>query len=71
MLVCLILSLLFRTAKLGISFGIVAVIIVLILFVCFAEKCMVSLLKKCFLFSKVDGCNSATWSIFWGNELSC
>ncbi|NXJ62849.1 ADCY7 cyclase, partial [Rostratula benghalensis] len=32
-----------KTAKLGISFGIVAVIIVLILFVCFAEKCM-----KCF-----------------------
>ncbi|KAM6300407.1 adenylate cyclase type 7 [Aegotheles albertisi] len=29
-----------KTAKLGISFGIVAVIIVLILFVCFAEKCM-------------------------------
>ncbi|KAM8982973.1 adenylate cyclase type 7 isoform 1-T2 [Ara ararauna] len=32
-----------KTAKLGISFGIVAVIIVLILFVCFAEKCM----KRC------------------------
>ncbi|NXF29189.1 ADCY7 cyclase, partial [Nyctibius bracteatus] len=30
-----------KTAKLGISFGVVAVIIVLILFVCFAEKCMV------------------------------
>ncbi|OPJ78382.1 adenylate cyclase type 7 [Patagioenas fasciata monilis] len=29
-----------KTAKLGISFGIVAVIVVLILFVCFAEKCM-------------------------------
>ncbi|KAJ7396078.1 adenylate cyclase type 7 [Pitangus sulphuratus] len=29
-----------KTAKLGISFGIVAVIIVLILFLCFAEKCM-------------------------------
>ncbi|KAK4814219.1 hypothetical protein QYF61_012558 [Mycteria americana] len=29
-----------KTAKLGISFGIVAGIIVLILFVCFAEKCM-------------------------------
>ncbi|XP_009979807.1 PREDICTED: adenylate cyclase type 7 [Tauraco erythrolophus] len=29
-----------KTAKLGISFGIVAVIIALILFVCFAEKCM-------------------------------
>ncbi|XP_068267172.1 adenylate cyclase type 7 [Nyctibius grandis] len=29
-----------KTAKLGISFGVVAVIIVLILFVCFAEKCM-------------------------------
>ncbi|XP_076205394.1 adenylate cyclase type 7 isoform X2 [Aptenodytes patagonicus] len=29
-----------KTAKLGISFGIVALIIVLILFVCFAEKCM-------------------------------
>ncbi|XP_030326940.1 adenylate cyclase type 7 isoform X2 [Strigops habroptila] len=29
-----------KTAKLGISFSIVAVIIVLILFVCFAEKCM-------------------------------
>ncbi|XP_063190456.1 adenylate cyclase type 7 isoform X2 [Chroicocephalus ridibundus] len=29
-----------KTAKLGISFGIVGVIIVLILFVCFAEKCM-------------------------------
>ncbi|NXA06568.1 ADCY7 cyclase, partial [Sapayoa aenigma] len=28
-----------KTAKLGISFGIVAVIIVLILFLCFAEKC--------------------------------
>ncbi|XP_010118675.1 PREDICTED: adenylate cyclase type 7 [Chlamydotis macqueenii] len=32
-----------KTAKLGISFGIVAVIIMLILFVCFAEKCM----KRC------------------------
>ncbi|NXE86654.1 ADCY7 cyclase, partial [Menura novaehollandiae] len=31
-----------KTAKLGISFGIVAVIIVLVLFVCFAEKCMVN-----------------------------
>ncbi|NXX84086.1 ADCY7 cyclase, partial [Urocolius indicus] len=30
-----------KTAKLGISFGIVAAIIVLILFVCFAEKCLV------------------------------
>uniref|UniRef100_A0A8B9FEV9 adenylate cyclase n=1 Tax=Amazona collaria TaxID=241587 RepID=A0A8B9FEV9_9PSIT len=30
-----------KTAKLGISFGIVAVVIVLILLVCFAEKCMV------------------------------
>ncbi|XP_054026081.1 adenylate cyclase type 7 [Dryobates pubescens] len=30
------------TAKLGISFGIVAVIIALVLFVCFAEKCMKS-----------------------------
>ncbi|NWH99686.1 ADCY7 cyclase, partial [Tichodroma muraria] len=30
-----------KTAKLGISFGVVAVIIVLILFVCFAEKCLV------------------------------
>uniref|UniRef100_A0A663M692 Adenylate cyclase type 7 n=1 Tax=Athene cunicularia TaxID=194338 RepID=A0A663M692_ATHCN len=39
-LVCLMLSLLFRTAKLGISFGIVAVIIVLILLVCFADKFM-------------------------------
>uniref|UniRef100_A0A8C9FA17 adenylate cyclase n=1 Tax=Pavo cristatus TaxID=9049 RepID=A0A8C9FA17_PAVCR len=29
-----------KTAKLGISFGVVAIIIVLILFVCFAEKCM-------------------------------
>ncbi|XP_071423919.1 adenylate cyclase type 7 isoform X2 [Pithys albifrons albifrons] len=29
-----------KTVKLGISFGIVAVIIVLILFLCFAEKCM-------------------------------
>ncbi|XP_010149283.1 PREDICTED: adenylate cyclase type 7, partial [Eurypyga helias] len=29
-----------KTAKLGISFGVVAVIIALILFVCFAEKCM-------------------------------
>ncbi|XP_042732863.1 adenylate cyclase type 7 [Lagopus leucura] len=29
-----------KTAKLGISFGIVGIIIVLILFVCFAEKCM-------------------------------
>ncbi|XP_061863099.1 adenylate cyclase type 7 [Colius striatus] len=29
-----------KTAKLGISFGIVAAIIVLILFVCFAEKCL-------------------------------
>lgn len=44
-LVCFTFSFLFRTAKLGISFGIVAVIIVLILFVCFAEKCMVSLFK--------------------------
>ncbi|NWH29577.1 ADCY7 cyclase, partial [Chloropsis hardwickii] len=31
-----------KTAKLGISFGVVAVIIVLILFVCFAEKCLVN-----------------------------
>ncbi|NXX58837.1 ADCY7 cyclase, partial [Scopus umbretta] len=30
-----------KTAKLGISFGVVAVIIVLILFLCFADKCMV------------------------------
>ncbi|NWR64096.1 ADCY7 cyclase, partial [Bucorvus abyssinicus] len=30
-----------KTAKLGISFGVVAVIIVLILFVCFADKCLV------------------------------
>ncbi|XP_010716097.1 adenylate cyclase type 7 [Meleagris gallopavo] len=29
-----------KTAKLGISFGVVAIVIVLILFVCFAEKCM-------------------------------
>ncbi|OXB53941.1 hypothetical protein ASZ78_011668 [Callipepla squamata] len=29
-----------RTAKLGVSFGVVAVIIVLILFACFADKCM-------------------------------
>ncbi|XP_039931257.1 adenylate cyclase type 7 isoform X2 [Hirundo rustica] len=29
-----------KTAELGISFGVVAVIIVLILFVCFAEKCL-------------------------------
>ncbi|XP_014110969.1 PREDICTED: adenylate cyclase type 7 [Pseudopodoces humilis] len=29
-----------KTAKLGISFGVVAVIIVLILFVCFAKKCL-------------------------------
>ncbi|XP_066183978.1 adenylate cyclase type 7 [Sylvia atricapilla] len=29
-----------KTAKLGISFGVVAVIIVLVLFVCFAEKCL-------------------------------
>ncbi|KAM6250624.1 adenylate cyclase type 7 isoform 2-T3 [Spheniscus humboldti] len=29
-----------KTAKLGISFGVVALIIVLTLFVCFAEKCM-------------------------------
>ncbi|XP_065589325.1 adenylate cyclase type 7 isoform X2 [Cyrtonyx montezumae] len=29
-----------KTAKLGISFGVVAVVIVLILFVCFADKCM-------------------------------
>ncbi|XP_030313547.1 adenylate cyclase type 7 [Calypte anna] len=29
-----------KTAKLGISFGIVAIIILLILFVCFAEKCV-------------------------------
>ncbi|XP_015728985.1 adenylate cyclase type 7 isoform X2 [Coturnix japonica] len=29
-----------KTAKLGISFGVVAIIIALILFVCFAEKCM-------------------------------
>ncbi|NXK76690.1 ADCY7 cyclase, partial [Amazona guildingii] len=32
-----------KTAKLGISFGIVAVVIVLILLVCFADKCM----KRC------------------------
>ncbi|NXY29973.1 ADCY7 cyclase, partial [Pomatorhinus ruficollis] len=31
-----------KTAKLGISFGVVAVIIVFILFVCFAEKCLVN-----------------------------
>ncbi|NXD21818.1 ADCY7 cyclase, partial [Spelaeornis formosus] len=31
-----------KTAKLGISFGVVAAIIVLILFVCFAEKCLVT-----------------------------
>ncbi|NXI32836.1 ADCY7 cyclase, partial [Sterrhoptilus dennistouni] len=31
-----------KTAKLGISFGVVAVIIVLVLFVCFAEKCLVN-----------------------------
>ncbi|NXR64291.1 ADCY7 cyclase, partial [Rhadina sibilatrix] len=31
-----------KTAELGISFGVVAVIIVLILFVCFAEKCLVN-----------------------------
>ncbi|NXH38802.1 ADCY7 cyclase, partial [Dicaeum eximium] len=31
-----------KTAKLGISFGVVAVIILLILFVCFAEKCLVT-----------------------------
>ncbi|NXC39194.1 ADCY7 cyclase, partial [Penelope pileata] len=30
-----------KTAKLGISFGVVAIIIALILFVCFAETCMV------------------------------
>ncbi|NXC80259.1 ADCY7 cyclase, partial [Cercotrichas coryphoeus] len=30
-----------KTAKLGISFGVVAVIIMLVLFVCFAEKCLV------------------------------
>ncbi|PKU32862.1 adenylate cyclase type 7 isoform x1 [Limosa lapponica baueri] len=35
-----------KTAKFGISFGIVAVIIVLILFVCFAEKCMLLLKPK-------------------------
>ncbi|NXP91547.1 ADCY7 cyclase, partial [Passerina amoena] len=31
-----------KTAELGISFGVVAVIIALILFVCFAEKCLVN-----------------------------
>ncbi|NXN85087.1 ADCY7 cyclase, partial [Bombycilla garrulus] len=31
-----------KTARLGISFGVVAVIIVLVLFVCFAEKCLVN-----------------------------
>uniref|UniRef100_A0A8C0VA49 Adenylate cyclase type 7 n=1 Tax=Cyanistes caeruleus TaxID=156563 RepID=A0A8C0VA49_CYACU len=42
------------TAKLGISFGVVAVIIVLILFVCFAEKCLVSLhLKNTSCFQKL------------------
>ncbi|NWW83394.1 ADCY7 cyclase, partial [Climacteris rufus] len=47
-----------KTAKLGISFGVVAVIIVLVLFVCFAEKCMVSLFfKKVSCFQKwVDIC---------------
>ncbi|NXM90181.1 ADCY7 cyclase, partial [Oenanthe oenanthe] len=30
-----------KTAELGISFGVVAVIIMLVLFVCFAEKCLV------------------------------
>lgn len=39
------LYLLFRTTKLGISFGVVAIIIALVLFVCFAEKCMVSVKK--------------------------
>ncbi|KAF4793581.1 adenylate cyclase type 7 [Turdus rufiventris] len=29
-----------KTAKLGISFGVVAIIIVLVLFVCFADKCL-------------------------------
>uniref|UniRef100_A0A8C3PT27 adenylate cyclase n=1 Tax=Calidris pygmaea TaxID=425635 RepID=A0A8C3PT27_9CHAR len=47
-----------KTAKLGISFGIVAVIIVLILFVCFAEKCMVkrwpSLRHLCAISEKVE-----------------
>jgi len=46
------LSLLFRNAKLGISFGIVAGIILLILFVCFAEKCTVSLFNKTSCFQK-------------------
>ncbi|XP_053934609.1 adenylate cyclase type 7 [Cuculus canorus] len=50
-----------KTAKLGISFGIVAVIIALILFVCFAEKCMrccseqrPSLRRLCAISEKVE-----------------
>ncbi|NXQ88463.1 ADCY7 cyclase, partial [Nyctibius grandis] len=47
-----------KTAKLGISFGVVAVIIVLILFVCFAEKCMVKqrpfLRRLCAISEKVE-----------------
>uniref|UniRef100_A0A8C0BFI6 adenylate cyclase n=1 Tax=Buteo japonicus TaxID=224669 RepID=A0A8C0BFI6_9AVES len=44
-----------KTAKLGISFGIVAVIIVLILFVCFAEKCMRPFLHHlCAMSEKVE-----------------
>ncbi|KAM6380562.1 adenylate cyclase type 7 [Pluvialis apricaria] len=50
-----------KTAKLGISFGIVAVIIVLVLFVCFAEKCMKccseqwpSLRRLCAISKKVE-----------------
>ncbi|XP_009883380.1 PREDICTED: adenylate cyclase type 7 [Charadrius vociferus] len=50
-----------KTAKLGISFGIVAVIIVLVLFVCFAEKCMKccseqwpSLRRLCAISEKVE-----------------
>lgn len=60
----------FRTAKLGISFGIVAVIVALILFVCFAEKCMVSLSLRDSFFSKADGSHLATWSDFRDGELS-
>ncbi|NWT65109.1 ADCY7 cyclase, partial [Prunella himalayana] len=47
-----------KTAELGISFGVVAVIIALILFVCFAEKCLVKqwplLRRLCAVSEKVE-----------------
>ncbi|OXB83972.1 UNVERIFIED_CONTAM: hypothetical protein H355_015483 [Colinus virginianus] len=44
-----------KTAKLGVSFGVVAVIIVLILFTCFADKCMsFENTTECFVEETID-----------------